>query len=188
MHQLLHHRAHVLQGQVRPARSHQPPILPDREIIRAAITGIAGGQIKDNITAVGRCGQFEACLMLGGKRHHRFLPAFRAVLLANVAHTGEPPQGLLPGFNVRCRQRAGAELRPQAIKQRRGVGARECLAQRGEVFGIQPVRTAFALEGREIFGHRQPATGVGIKRHPLQIHRHSPAGFREAAVEFPDPR
>ena len=126
--------------------------------------------------------------MLGSERHHRFLPAFRTVLFADVTDAGEAPQRLLPGFNVRRRQRAGAELRPQAVKQRRGVGARECLAQRGEVFGIQPVRTSFALEGREIFRHRQPATGIGIKRHALQIHRHSPAGFREAAVEFPDTR
>ena len=56
LHRLLHHRAHVLQGQVRPPRSHQPRILPDRQIIRAAITGIAGGQVKNNITAIGGCG------------------------------------------------------------------------------------------------------------------------------------
>ena len=180
---LLQNSGHILQWQVRTTRRDQAGILPQRLIMLASVTRIAGGEVKRHITAVGWSGQFEAYLMLRHEWCHRLLPALGSVLFADVSHAREAPQGLLPGLDVCRSECALLKFHAQAVEQQGWFRAGECGAQQGEVSGVQPLCATLALKCGEILCERQAATRVGVEFHALQIHRLSTAGLGEPGIE-----
>ena len=181
--QLLRHGEHLFQRQIRTPGSHQTRVLPNREIVLAAIARIADGKIQRHIATIGWCGEFEFHLLLCNERCHRVLPACGGAGLADVPDGPEAPQRLLPCFHIRRRERSGADFFAETVQQQRGFRVGKGTLEHGEVFGVQPIRAALALKRRDVFFHWQPPPCVRVELDAMKIHRRRTAGFAERCIE-----
>src|SRR5262245_8768689 len=83
-----------------PTGSDKPWVLPNCEIMIAAITGIARHQIQCDLVG-GSSRNFVTRFARGCERGYRHLPCLRAITFADMTDRCENPQGLLPLANGR---------------------------------------------------------------------------------------
>ena len=197
---LRHHRAprcerarcfsHFPEGKVCSSGCHETWILPCHQIVRIAIPGIGGGQVKHQVATIGRWRELEAEFLTVCERNNRHLPSLGAIAFADMANRGEPPQRLLPRGNDAGNSSgigwagflpAGAHL----IENQRWLFGCQCFPKSTQIFSVEialgghlrdRLRAGFQFlalgkRGCKVGLERQPAPGIGVELNALQIHR-----------------
>lgn len=195
----------IAEGKIGTTGGDEAGVVPDDEIVVAAITGIRGDEREDDGVSVVWVGEFELEFLIGDEGVDGFHPAFGAVEFSDVADAAETEEGLLPLGDIGSEHGdilgfGGLPACADAIENERGGSLVESIPEYAEVLGGEIVLLgdgidrfgaggegiAFGDGGEEVLIDGESAPFVGVEHYSLKIDFVTAARVGVATVEVAD--